>query len=91
MNEEENIQNNIEIKGKQKKKNKTDRGIETLFRITSRNHLNLSAIADRKANILISINAVIISIILSVVIRRIGGEQELIIPSIILLIVALLL
>ncbi|MCH8325082.1 MAG: hypothetical protein IIB83_00735 [Bacteroidetes bacterium] len=87
MNEEEKIQNNIETMGKQKKKNKTDRGIETLFRITSRNHLNLSAIADRKANILISINAVIISIILSVVIRRVSVDQDLIIPTIILLIV----
>lgn len=89
MDEKENIQNNIETEGKHKKKNKTDRGIETLFRITSKNHLTLSAIADKKANILISINAVIISIILTVVVKRISGEQELIIPSMILLIVSL--
>jgi len=89
MDEEEKIHINKDAKEKPKKKNKTDRGIETLFRITSKNHLNLSSIADRKANILISINAVIISIILSVVVKRIGTEQVLIIPSIILLIVCL--
>jgi len=80
----------MRIKTNKRRKNKTDRGIETLFRITSKNHLNLSAIADKKANILISINAVIISIILSVVIKRVTTEQELIYPSIILLIVCLI-
>lgn len=44
---------------------KPDRGIETMFRVTYRVHINLSSIADNKANILLSINAIIISIVLS--------------------------
>ncbi len=66
---------------------KTDRGIETVFRTTSKNHLQLSAIADRKANILISVNAILISVLVSVVLRRINQYPELLIPTIIMLIV----
>ncbi|MCC9166483.1 Pycsar system effector family protein [Pontibacter harenae] len=58
---------------KQKKKNKKQRetlaqpkrGIETMFRNTYRTHLNLSAIADNKANMMISINAIILSIVIT--------------------------
>lgn len=39
-----------------------DRGIQTLFRVTMRNHLKLSDIADAKANILLSVNAIIVSL-----------------------------
>ena len=42
-----------------------DRGIQTLFRVTMRNHLKLSDIADTKANILLSVNAIIISLAIS--------------------------
>ena len=42
-----------------------DRGIQTLFRVTLKNHLTLSDIADTKANILLSVNAIIISVALS--------------------------
>ncbi|SFG75924.1 Predicted metal-dependent phosphohydrolase, HD superfamily [Pontibacter chinhatensis] len=41
------------------------RGIETMFRNTYRTHLNLSAIADNKANMMISLNAIIISVIIT--------------------------
>ena len=42
-----------------------DRGIQTLFRVTMRNHIKLSDIADTKANILLSVNAIIISLAIS--------------------------
>ncbi|MEZ4771661.1 MAG: DUF5706 domain-containing protein [Bacteroidia bacterium] len=42
-----------------------ERGIETMFRTTYRTHISLSSIADNKANILLSINAIIISIIIT--------------------------
>ena len=75
---------------KKLKKEKTpDRGVETMFRTTSRNHFTLSSIADSKAGTLISISALIISIILSVLVRRIEEQQELIIPTIMLLITLL--
>lgn len=62
-----------------------DRGIETMFRLTSKNHFTLSSIADSKAGTLISISAVIISIIISVLIRKLDTNPELIIPTIIIL------
>ncbi|MHC0443582.1 phosphohydrolase, partial [Flavobacterium sp. 3-210] len=47
---------------KAEKAEKPDRGIDTLFRVTLGNHTRLSGIADSKANILLSVNAIIISI-----------------------------
>ena len=56
-----------------------------MFRLTSKNHFTLSSIADSKAGTLISISAVIISIIISVLIRKLDTNPELIIPTIIML------
>ncbi len=68
------------------KKNPPDRGIETAFRVTLKNHMKLSDIADSKANILLSVNAVIISIALSVLIPKLDNPSNahLIIPTMIL-------
>ena len=41
------------------------RGKETLFRVIARNQIELIAIADNKANIIVGINAVIISVIVA--------------------------
>ncbi len=41
------------------------RGIDTLYRATYRNHINLSSIADGKANMMISINTIILSAIIT--------------------------
>ena len=42
-----------------------DRAIQTFFRANYRNHINLSAIADNKANIMISVNAILLSVMIS--------------------------
>ncbi|MEH6679956.1 MAG: Pycsar system effector family protein [Sediminicola sp.] len=47
------------------KETSPQRGVQTLYRVTLRNHLKLSDIADTKANILLSVNAIIISLILA--------------------------
>lgn len=52
-------------KFKKDRSDRPDRGIETMFRTTYRTHINLSDLADNKANILLSINAIIISIVLT--------------------------
>ncbi|MEM8908379.1 MAG: Pycsar system effector family protein [Bacteroidota bacterium] len=39
---------------------------QTFFRANYRNHINLSAIADNKANIMISVNAILISVVISI-------------------------
>ncbi|MFS8082007.1 MAG: Pycsar system effector family protein [Ginsengibacter sp.] len=64
------------------------KGIQTMLRLTSENHLKLSEMADHKANILISVNSIIISVILSVLLRKLSEETYLIIPTIIFLLVA---
>ena len=48
------------------KKKKADRGRETLFRSTYQNQSNLIQMADNKANIIISINTMIISSIIAI-------------------------
>ncbi len=65
------------------------RGVETMFRTTYRTHVNLSSIADNKANIMLSINAIIISISVSTLIPRFETNTKLIIPTIVLLVVCL--
>ncbi len=66
------------------------KGIQTMLRLTSQNHLKLSEMADHKANILISVNAIIISVILSVLLRRLSEDTYLIVPTIIFLLVAVI-
>ncbi len=65
-----------------------NKGIQTMLRLTSENHMKLSDMADHKANILISVNAIIISVILSVLLRKLQEEQYLLIPTMIFLTVA---
>ena len=68
---------------------KPSRGIETMFRITSRNHLQLSAMADSKANIMISINTIVISIVLTVAGSRLVDNPKMIVPVAFLVVVCL--
>lgn len=72
-------------KDKPPKEKKPGRGVETMFRITSTNHIRLSSMADSKANIMISVNSIIISVILSVLVRRLEDYPNMVIPSIIFL------
>ena len=41
------------------------RGVDTIYRVTLRNHINLSSIADGKANMIISINTLVLSILIT--------------------------
>ena len=75
------------IKAKYKSES-PDRGIQTLFRVTLKNHLTLSDIADTKANILLSVNAIIISVALSNLIPKLDNPSNayLIYPTLIFII-----
>jgi predicted metal-dependent HD superfamily phosphohydrolase len=66
-------------------KNLPTKGIQTMLRLTSGNHLDLSEMADHKANILISVNSIIISVILGLLFRKLQDEPYLTIPSILFL------
>ena len=81
----------VAIEDENKKKDKAekpDRGIDTLFRVTLGNHTRLSGIADSKANILLSVNAIIISIALSSIIPKLDSPKNdhLVIPTFVMLI-----
>jgi predicted metal-dependent HD superfamily phosphohydrolase len=62
------------------------RGVETMYRTTYRTHTNLSAMADSKANLMLSVNAIVISILVSSLLPRLVDKPtiQLIIPTILL-------
>ncbi len=75
---------------KDKVKARPEKGIETMFRISSSNHQRLSDMADRKAHIMITVNSIILSAIISLVLRRLSEYGYLLIPSVILLTISVL-
>ncbi|MVM31485.1 HD domain-containing protein [Spirosoma sp. HMF4905] len=83
----------LETPPSDKKKNKdgkSERGIETMFRTTSTNHLRLSEIADTKSNIMISVNSITVSVLVSILPRRIEENPALIVPTAMFLTTSLL-
>lgn len=100
---QENLISLIEDKEKKKRKNEKEklkakfkaqykndnpeRSVQTLFRVTLRNHLKLSDIADTKANILLSVNAIIISLALANIIPKLDNpsNEHLMIPTLVLI------
>jgi len=78
--------------GAEKGKNKKDkgpgsnRGVETMFRVSYDNNIQLIKLADNKANTLIGINGMIISVIIALVSPRIDIDTWLLAPSVVLLI-----
>lgn len=73
-----------EEKGK-KENTRPSRGIETMFRTTSTNHLRLSEMADSKANIMISVNSIMASILVSMLFRKLDDDPRLLLPAILFL------
>src|SRR5207244_801193 len=78
-----------DAKNGRKKGNGYGRGIETMFRSTLTNHYQLSAVADNKANMMISINSIINSIMISLLIHKFDRFPNLVIPTILLILVCL--
>lgn len=66
------------------------RGVSDMFRTSYRNHIELSAIADNKSNIMISINGIIISIMIASIPAQITSESSLLLTSTILLITCMM-
>jgi hypothetical protein len=61
------------------------RGVETMFRISSGNNQRLSDMADNKANIMITISSINFSVVLSMLLQRLGENTSLVIPTMVLL------
>ncbi|MFB9054764.1 Pycsar system effector family protein [Formosa undariae] len=85
---QQKIKKNKTKKSKKSKNQKTGRGVETMFRVTMKSHIELSAIADTKANILLSVNAIIISVALSGLVPKLDNASNgfLVYPTLVLLI-----
>lgn len=64
-----------------KDKNRPDRGIETMFRTTSGNNQRLSDMADNKAHIMITVNSIILSAVISLLLGKIPKQEYLAIPT----------
>ena len=82
--------------GQFKEKKYTSRGKQTLFRVTYRTQINLIRIADNKANMILGINAMIITILMGIISTRIffssdtvDGNLVIVIPVILIMITAL--
>lgn len=71
-------------------KKSAERGVQTMFRNAYRTHVQLSAIADNKANIMLSINAIIVSIVITSLLPLMSGMPFLLLPICVLITVSLL-
>jgi len=71
---------------KDKDKNeRPERGIETMFRVSSSNSQRLSDMADNKAHIMITVNSIILSAVISLLLRKLDENSYLMIPTFMLL------
>ena len=80
---------NSEPKPKKGKTDKGNRGVQTMFRINAANQMRLSDMADNKAHILLTINSVIISVLISFIFRKLETESKLLLPALSFLITSL--
>jgi hypothetical protein len=72
----------------QLKKNKHHlRAVQTMFKTSSSNHQRLSVMADNKAFIMITVNSIIISVGIGLVIGKFMQNPKLVLPTMLLLIV----
>jgi HD superfamily phosphodiesterase len=77
----------LKQKGKKKepkrKEKSYSRGVDSMFKLTARNQINLSSIADNKSNILISLNGIIISLGLVAIASKFKENPAIILPTVI--------
>lgn len=78
-----------EEKNNRKKLGSRKRGVSDMFRTSYRTHVELSAIADNKSNIMISINGIIISIVIASLSPKIDANPWLLWPTAALLLSSL--
>jgi predicted metal-dependent HD superfamily phosphohydrolase len=65
------------------------RGVETMFRNTIRTHVEFSGLADNKANIMLSVNTLLLTLIFAFLARKLGANPHLVIPTVIITLVSL--
>lgn len=83
-----NTSANLDTKQKEKKKD-SGRSVETMFRNTIRTHVEFSSMADSKANILISVNTLLLTAVAAFLVKSLDTNPHLIIPTGVLVVVSL--
>jgi hypothetical protein len=73
-----------------KKKKHHLRGVQTMFKSSSANHQRLSVMADNKAFIMISVNSIIITVAIGLLISKFSVNTRLVGPTILLLIISVI-
>ena len=63
-----------------------ERAVDTMFRAAYRVQMDLTALADNKANMMISINGIVMSIIIASVAPKLDANPWLLLPTVVLLI-----
>lgn len=64
--------------------------VETMFRIVSRHQMELVSLADNKANILISVNSIVISVVVAGTVKNIREIPQMMVPIILLVLTCLI-
>ncbi|MBK7380006.1 MAG: HD domain-containing protein [Ignavibacteriales bacterium] len=89
INTTDQSENNPDKIPEKKKDKNTGRGVETMFRNTIRTHVEFSSMADSKANIMISVNTLILTAVAAFLVKSLDTNPHLILPTIILVISSL--
>jgi predicted metal-dependent HD superfamily phosphohydrolase len=82
---EENHHTKRQEKELEKAEASSEKGIDTMFRMAASNNQRLFTLADNKAHILITANSIMMSVIISVVLRKLAENPFLTWPTFILL------
>ena len=75
----------LEKKAKKKQIINNNKSAQMIFKTSLRNHIDLTSIADNKANIMLSVNALIITITISLLGSNIGTNAQFNLPAMLLL------
>lgn len=87
---QEEMKKVADLKKKKEKESQSERAVSTVFRIVAQSQANLSQMADAKSNILISVNAIILSIMIGSIFEKLQTDAYLQIPVSILVIVCVI-
>ena len=87
---EEKVKKKKKAKSPNKSVIQSEKSAQMMLKTTLRNNINLTSIADGKANIMLSINAIILTVAIPLISTYIPSYNYLIIPTVVLLLTSLL-
>jgi hypothetical protein len=67
----------------------TEKGLETMMVVNARNHMALTAMADHKANIMITTNSIVLSLMVGLLLGKLSAYPFLIFPTLVLIVMSL--